>query len=480
MSQTPRVRFAPSPTGELHLGGARTALFNFLFAKQNGGKFCLRIEDTDEVRSREKYVDQICDSLRWLGLHWDGPLLYQSRRKDEYRAAVKKLLNEGKAYRCFCTKEELAEERRKAEKEEGFYGYSGKCSQLSDSEIKGKLNAAELFCIRLKVTDEGRTPFDDEVYGTVDVDNREIDDFIIQRTDGSPTYNFVVVVDDVDMEITHVIRGEDHLTNTSKQIKVYEALDKRIPKFAHLPMILGLDGKRLSKRHGAVGVQTYRDRGYLPEALVNFLALLGWNPGDVQEIFSLDELIQEFSLSRIIKKAAVFDDKKFEWMSGQHIMATPANDLLERIRELDPNWKNDAIPDFLLTIVEVQQKRMKTLVDIMTQSDYFFDAPEDYDFKTALKRWGDESVNVLMKKFLGKLEEVGEWSEERIEETLRDLAQSKELSPGKLIHPTRLALTGVPHGPSLFLLMEMLGEEVCVQRIQTALEKLPLEVREVI
>ncbi len=474
MNNTIRVRFAPSPTGELHLGGARTALFNYLFAKQNGGKFYLRIEDTDEARSREEYVDQICDSLRWMGLHWDGPLLFQSRRKEEYRAAVKQLMNEEKAYRCFCSTEELAEERTNAEKEGSFYGYSGKCSQLTDSEIKGKLNAAEPFCIRLKVIKSGNTSFLDEVYGAIEVENKEIDDFIIQRTDGSATYNFVVVIDDSDMDITHVIRGEDHLTNTLKQIAVYEVLDRNIPKFVHLPMILGTDGKRLSKRHGAVGVQTYREKGYLPQALVNFLALLGWNPGDEREIFSLEDLVQEFSLSRIVKKAAVFDDQKFEWMSGQHVMKTPANELLERIRKLDPEWKKSIIPDYLLAIVEVQQQRMKTIVDIMTQSDYFFDDPENYDQKTSLKRWRDESVNTLMEKFLNSLGSVEEWSEETIEKFLRNLAESEDLNPGKIIHPTRLALTGVPFGPSLFLLMEMLGEEICFRRIRTALNRLPL------
>jgi glutamyl-tRNA synthetase len=474
MNKTIRVRFAPSPTGELHLGGARTALFNYLFAKQNGGKFCLRIEDTDKARSKDKYVDQICDSLRWMGLHWDGPLMFQSRRKEEYRTAVKQLLNEERAYRCFCSTEELAEERTNAEKEGSFYGYSGKCSQLSDSEIKGKLNSAEPFCIRLKVSNSDNTSFVDEVYGTIEVDNKEIDDFIIQRTDGSATYNFVVVIDDSDMDITHVIRGEDHLTNTLKQIAVYEALSRNIPKFVHLPMILSSEGKRLSKRHGAVGVQTYREKGYLPEALVNFLSLLGWNPGDEQEIFSLEELVQEFSLSRIVKKAAVFDDQKFEWMSGQHLMKTSANDLLERIRKLDPEWKSNTIPDYLLAIVEVQQQRVKTIVDIMTQSDYFIEDPKNYDQKTSGKRWKDESVNTLMEKFLISLKSVEEWSEEAIEKSLRNLAESEELSPGKIIHPTRLALTGVPVGPSLYLLMEMLGEEICFRRIQAALNRLPL------
>lgn len=480
MNNTIRVRFAPSPTGELHLGGARTALFNYLFAKQNDGKFYLRIEDTDEARSREEYVDQICDSLRWLGLNWNGPLLFQSRRKDEYRAAVKKLLSEEKAYRCFCTKEELSEERKSAESKGGFLGYSGKCLLLTKSEIKGKLNSAEPFCVRLKVAKSGKILFEDEVYGSIEVNNKEIDDFIIQRTDGFPTYNFVVVVDDSEMEITHVIRGEDHLTNTSKQIKVYEALERNVPIFAHLPMILGGDGKRLSKRHGAVGVQTYRERGFLSEALVNFLALLGWNPGDEREIFSLEELTQNFSLSRIVKKAAVFDDKKFEWMSGQHVMKTPANELLERIRKLDPEWKKSVIPDYLLAIVEVQQKRLKTLVDLMTQSDYFFDGPNDYDEKTARKRWKDESINALMEDFLDSLRTVEEWSEEQLENRLKKFAEERELGLGKIIHPTRLALTGVPNGPSLFLLMEILGEEICFQRIQTALKKLPLESREVI
>lgn len=479
MSQTPRVRFAPSPTGELHLGGARTALFNYLFAKQNSGKFYLRIEDTDEIRSKDEYVDQICNSLRWLGLHWDGPLLYQSRRKDKYREVIKHLLSEKKAYRCFCTKEDLAAARIKAEEEGGFYGYSGKCLKLSDLDIKRKLNAVEPYCVRLQVPDEGKTCFDDAVYGRIEVENQEIDDFIIQRTDGSATYNFTVVIDDSDMEITQVIRGEDHLTNTSKQLQVYKALNKRIPAFAHLPMILGPDGKRLSKRHGAIGVQYYREWGYPAESLVNFLALLGWNPGDERELFTLHDLIHEFSLNRVVKKPAVFDEHKFKWMSGQHMMKIPAKYLLERIYELDPEWKQEVVPDYLLAIIEVQKKRMKTLNEIMNLSDYFFTDPENYDQKAVSKRWKDKDVNILLEKFLQKLKGMEEWSAGQLEKSLRDLAEDEGISPGKLIHPTRLALTGVPHGPSLFILMEMLGEESCFRRLRTALDKLPLSKREI-
>ena len=281
-----KVRFAPSPTGELHIGGARTALFNYLFAKHHNGKFFLRVEDTDRERSKDEFTDQICESLNWLGLHWDGEILFQSNRIKEYQSAIQTLLSGGNAYRCFCSKDLLEKSRA-----EGVYQYPRTCRNLNENEIRKHLNSGENYVIRIKIP-EGQTSYNDIIYGHVTVNNSEIDDFIIARSDGSPTYNLVVVVDDHSMGITHVIRGEDHISNTSKQIQIYKALGFDIPVFAHLPMILGPDKKRLSKRHGAPGVQQFKNDGYLPDALLNYLVLLGWNPDSEQEIFILDEMMQ--------------------------------------------------------------------------------------------------------------------------------------------------------------------------------------------
>ncbi|MDP6836283.1 MAG: glutamate--tRNA ligase [Candidatus Marinimicrobia bacterium] len=472
MKKTPKVRFAPSPTGQLHLGGARTALFNYLFARKHSGQFYLRIEDTDEQRSKQEFVDQICASLRWMGLEWDGPIVYQSGRKEVYQERALKLLSNGMAYHCFCTKEQLSAERQEAVEAGETYKYSGVCRDLSQDEVKAKMNAAEPFCVRVAVP-EGKTNFSDRVYGEIEVDNREIDDFIIQRTNGTPTYNFTVVVDDSDMEVTHVIRGEDHLTNTPKQLIIYQALDRQAPQFAHVPMILGPDGRRLSKRHDAKGVHEYQFLGYLAEALANYLALLGWSHGDEREIFTVEELVKEFSVARIVKKAAVFDEQKLTWVSGQHMMGNIPETLLERIHTLNPDWRTEVAKETLLNIVDIQKGRVKTLVEIMENSDFFFDDPERYDRKTSNKRWKDRTVNELVEFYVTQLESLQEWNESTLEEVLKTVTDEKGLSPGKLIHPARLALTGVPHGPSLFLLMEMIGKETCLRRLAAALERLP-------
>ncbi len=470
-----RIRFAPSPTGELHLGGARTALFNWLFAKHHKGNIFLRIEDTDPVRSRKEYEEQICDSLKWLGLQWDGPVVFQSQRLADYKTAVRKLLETGKAFRCFCSPEKLEKDRKQAPKEGRDYRYPGTCKNLSLEEQKQRLNQGEPFAVRLKIP-RGVTSFKDRIYGNIRVKNSEIDSFIIARSDGSPTYNLVVVVDDHFMGITHVIRGDDHLTNTPKQILIYKALGLDIPKFAHLPMILGPDKRRLSKRHSAVGIQAYRQLGYLPQALLNYLAFLGWNPDTEQEIFTLDELVEKFHLQQVQKKAAVYDEKKLNWVSGQHMVQMPAKALLSRMRELFPEWRKEENEDYLLKIMDIQKNRLKTLSEIITHSKFFFDDPTSYDLKTTRKRWKDDWVNILVQDFVARLEIMEEWSEGMLESELREFCEEQGVSPSKLIHPVRLALSGVPHGPSLFLLMEMLGKVACLRRLKTALEKLPISV----
>ena len=481
----PRVRFAPSPTGQLHLGGARTALFNWLFARKHGGEFLLRIEDTDKLRSKQEYTDQICDSLEWLGLDWDEEIVYQSKRSKKYKTVVKQLLDEGKAYPCFCTKETIAEERKQAEISGTGYYYSGTCRNLDEKIIQANINNEIPFSVRIAVP-EGYTEFYDKIYGKISINNKEIDDFIIARTDGSPVYNLVVAIDDNDMKITHVIRGEDHISNTPKQLMIYNALNYPIPEFAHLPMILGPDKKRLSKRHGATGVQEYRNKGILPEALTNYLALLGWNPGTEQELFisdtsdikiaGLEKLSNEFSIDRVQKKSAVFDEKKLEWMNKQYIKNIPTVKLYFDIKSLHNDWilsKGDN--NYLFKVIDIMKERVTTTHDFVTKTDYFFTDPTEYDAKTVRKRWKDNSVNDLIVQFEKSLEEIDLWNVDQIEIALRKLAERENISAGEIIHPTRLALSGMGSGPSLFDMMELLGKEVCLRRLQKAIDVLPLQ-----
>ena len=468
----PRVRFAPSPTGQLHLGGARTALFNWLYARKHGGKFLLRIEDTDKLRSKKEFTDQICDSLKWLGLDWDEEIVFQSTRNELYKSAIEKLLETGKAYRCFCSKEKIAEERKQAEMSGSGYYYSGTCRNLDEKLVQAKIDNGKSFSVRILVP-EGYTEFDDSIYGNIRVNNKEIDDFIIARTDGSPVYNLVVALDDNDMEITHIIRGEDHISNTPKQLMIYKALNYPIPEFAHLPMILGPDKKRLSKRHGATGVQEYRDQGYLASALINYLALLGWNPGTEQEVFTLDELIKQFSIERVQKKSAVFDDRKLQWMSGQHIYKKSASKILNSIRFNDPDWRKSDDEHYVLKVIELMKERVKSLRDMREMTEMFFDDPQEYDEKALRKKWKDNSINDLVTKFERSLEKIELWDAEQIEIVLRNLAKRENISAGEIIHPTRLALSGIGSGPSLFAMMELLGKETCLRRLQKANKILP-------
>ena len=473
MSNTPILRFAPSPTGELHLGGARTALFNYLFTKKQKGKFYIRIEDTDQQRSKSKYVDQILYSLKWLGIDWDEPIVYQSRRLDQYQKAIRKLVKEGLAYRCFCSVEDLSFERTQAQKSKKLYRYSGKCKRLSNDELKLRLNRAEPFCVRILIP-IGKTKFNDAVYGPIQVDHKEIDDFIIQRTDSTPTYNFTVVLDDLDMRINWVIRGEDHLANTPKQIIVYNALDSKPPNFCHLPMILGPNGQRLSKRDSATGVQEYRDSGVIPGGLLNYLALLGWSPGEDKEIFKFEELIDEFSIDKVVKKGAVFDEKKLNWVCGQHLSNKKSNELLLNMRELYEDWNEKENEDYILDVIDIVKTRVKSLTELEHFSNYFFNDPINFDEKVVRKRWRDSEVNDLMNRYWEKLHELLSWDSESIEEHLRNFADSEEISAGKLIHPIRIAISGQGVGPSLFDVMALLGRERILRRINYAIDNLPL------
>jgi len=465
-----RVRFAPSPTGQLHLGGARTALFNWLFAKHHNGSFLVRIEDTDTLRSKDKFTEQICQSMKWLGLNWDDELIFQSKRTDLYLAAIQTLLESGQAYRCFASKDELDSYRSK----DGSFFYPEIWRNRSENEIQAKLDNKSPFTIRLKTPKEGIVSFSDEIYGSIKVDNSEIDDFIIARSDGRPVYNLVVVVDDHDMEISHIIRGEDHVANTLKQIYIYEALNYSIPIFAHLPMILGADKKRLSKRHGATGVQTYQDLGYTSDVLLNHLALLGWNPGTEQDIFSVDDIIAQFDIKRVQKKSAVFNIQKLNWISAQHIMILPSNSIYNHIKQLNPSWGSNFDTPYVLNVINLLKQRSKTIVDFIDSSHYFFNNPNQFDKKTMRKCWKPDTTTQIIESLLIELNRLSEWNSTSIEGIIKKYAEENKILIGKIIQPTRLAISGVSGGPSLFSIMELLGMKVCISRLNYAINHFPI------
>ena len=461
----PVVRFAPSPTGKLHIGGVRTALFNYLFAKRHNGKFLVRIEDTDKERSKAEYTAQILESLKWLGLDYDEEPIAQSSRGKRYNEVIESLLKSGKVYRCFATNDELQALRDN----DKIFLYPGIWRDRKKEEIDKKLKDNVPFTIRLRVPEEGVVSFKDEVYGTITTKISELDDFIIARSDGSPTYNLTVVVDDNDMNISHVIRGEDHISNTPKQILIYNALGWDLPAFGHLPMILGSDGKRLSKRHGAVGTQTFKDMGYLPESLINYLALLGWNPGNNDEIFDINYLINNFSIQKVNKKSAVFDMTKLDWVSSQKILAKKSSELLELINDFDSSWSSEnRNNDFLVKVIEIIKDRLKTLSDVKDHS-YFFKDPTGFD-EDALKKCWKEPTSGIIDQFLSKLKKLDGWNVKIIDDLIRQCVEELSIGMGKLMQPLRLALAGDLIGPSMPDLMEILGKEVCSKRLENILE----------
>ena len=463
----PRVRFAPSPTGQLHIGGARTALFNYLFARNQDGQFLVRIEDTDRERSKQEHTDQICDSLEWLGLSWDEELVFQSIRTERYQDVVDNLLKQGKAYRCFASRDDLERIR----KETGSYQYPGIWRDRSEKEIKTKLSKGTPFTIRLRSPEAGKTTVEDVIYGNIQVANSEVDDFILVRSDGSPVYNLVVAVDDHDMNISHVIRGEDHVSNTPKQILIYQALNWHIPKFAHLPMILGSDGKRLSKRHSATGVQSYRDEGYQPEALLNYLSLLGWNPGTEEEVMHLDELTAKFRLDQVHKKSAVFDQKKLNWISGQHLVGQTNQDILTGIRNIQPQWGQSKNNDYCSGVIELIKPRSKSLVELIEQSEYFFKDPEEYNRETAKTIWKDEA-GIILESLRDKLNELSSWESAAIEAEFKNIMNDNDLALGKIMKPVRFAICGTVNGPALYAVMALLGRDSCIYRLDRAVKSL--------
>lgn len=468
-----RVRFAPSPTGHLHVGGARTALFNWLFAKNQDGEFLLRIEDTDIERSSEEMVESIMESLQWLGIEWDEEPMFQSRRLERHRQIAMDLMDSGKAYPCFC-KPDRMRENEQLKSAEKTYLYPRTCLAMGPQERRVRIDAGDKFAVRFFVP-EGRTCFEDLVYGSNSVEHHNIDDFVLLRRDGTPTYQLAVVVDDIDMEITHVIRGEGHLSNTPKQILLYNALGKRVPCFAHLPLILGSDKKPLAKRHGATSIASYRDMGFLPRAVVNFLALLGWSPGDDREVLSVEELVERFSLDRVIRKGAVFDIQKLEWLNGQYISSSRAEEIYEEVSrrwvEADLLGAGDVQErkDWLLALIDLLKSRMRLLSDFVEAAKPYLTEDFPYEEGAVKKRWKKpEEVMMILNKVGEVLRELDDFSSESIEEKVRAIAEALDVSNSKVIHPVRVALTGRAAGPGLFELMEVIGREGCIKRLARA------------
>ena len=462
----PRVRFAPSPTGQLHLGGARTALSNYLFTKNQGGKFLVRIEDTDLERSKKEYTDQICQSLDWLGLKWDEELVYQSSNTSVYKSYIDALLKNNKAYMCFASKGELDEIR----KESNSFHYPGIWRDRDVGDINNEIKKGSPFTVRLKTPQDGKTSFEDLIYGNISVENNEIDDFIIARSDGSPVYNLTNVVDDSLMEITHVIRGEDHVSNTPKQILIYNALGFEVPTFAHLPMILGEDKKRLSKRHGATGVNEYESMGYQPDALLNYLVLLGWNPGTDEEIFDLGSLVKNFDIRKVQKKSATYDQKKFNWISSQHLMKEDSEKVLNRLASIDPEWGEYKSQDYLLKVIDLIKPRSNSLTDLIDQSQYFFSSPKNFDSTQLKKVWKQDTSEKII-ELKNVLNSINSWAANELESNFKSFTDQRGIGIGKVMQPMRFLICGSLQGPSLFDLMELIGKEESLKRINYAINE---------
>ena len=479
MKKIVRVRFAPSPTGYLHIGGARTALFNYLFAHNQHGQFLIRIEDTDVSRSQHEMTEAIFNGLRWLGLNWDEEPVYQSNRIQRYREVCQDLLKRNKAYYCFCTPEELEERRQFARREKIEYRYNRKCLKLSQNVVQENLKKGVPRTVRFCVPD-GQTTFQDLVHGEITVQHKEIDDFILLRSDDQPVYHIGVVVDDHDMGITHIIRGDDHLSNTPKQSLMYEALGWEIPVLAHVPLILGPDKKRLSKRHGSTSVEAYKEKGYLPDALLNFIALLGWAPKNDEEILSMNGLIERFSIEGINKKSAIFDEKKLLWMNGVYMRSKKPEDLYDAVFEILHSkaliHENQDSCDVLKTI-DLMKDRVRTLQEFATMGSYFFKDPSEYDTKGVAAYWNQSDILELFNTLKSRFVLIQPWDEQSLEQFMRGLIEEKKVSAGEVMHPIRLALTGVTASPGLFEIMVFLGKDTVIRRIENAMKHLELKRR---
>lgn len=500
-SENVRVRFAPSPTGVLHIGGVRTALFNWLYAKNQDGKFLIRIEDTDTARSEKKYVDDILNCLQWLGLKWDEDLVFQSDRSDFYENKTSELLDRGLAYRCYCTEEEVNTMREQAIREGKKPRYNRKCRDL-----KGSPSGEKPFVVRIKLPLEGSVSFRDELHGEIQVSNQELDDFILVRSNGSPTYNLVVVLDDGDSKISHVIRGDDHINNTPKQVHLYQAFGYSVPRFVHLPMILGPDKKKLSKRHGDVSANVYRERGFLPEAILNFLVRLGWSYGD-QEVFSIEEMIQKFSFQNLQKSSAVFNEEKLLWLNGEHLRKMSPHNIVEIIKrdfgsQIDRQILERIQNPIGMKLVSVILPRIKTVKELVEQlipicrlEETQFDLSSlKWDKKPELKSKVVDAAQEFVQKLGEKIRkeisssspssfEGKPWGEETTLEDLqmdsektgtylKEFTQKEGLKVGEFCQPIRLAITGLASSPGVFDLLPILPWWVIEQRVKSLLDQI--------
>jgi glutamyl-tRNA synthetase len=476
-----RVRFAPSPTGYLHVGGARTALFNWLYARRTGGVFVLRIEDTDAERSSEAMVDGILDGLRWLGLEWDeGPKIggehgpyFQSQRFDRHRAVAARLVASGDAYYCYCTPDELTAKRAAAEQGGGGWKYDRTCCALTPDEIARREANRVPRAIRFRVPG-GATRFDDLVHGAIEFDHTNLEDFVIVRSDGLPTYQLSVVCDDVAMQITEVVRGDDHISNTPKQILLYRAMHAAVPRFAHVPLILGPDKKRLSKRHGATSVTEYQRQGYLPEAMFNFLALLGWSPGDDRELFTRDELVREFALEGISGGNAVFNSEKLDWFNHQHLMRLAPDELARRVKPFFVavgTWTDELLHDrraWFFAVLDLFRPRAKRLDEFASQSRFFFVDELDYDSAAIQKHLRVAGMDEHLIALGAALDALASFDLASTEEALRTVADARGVKAATLIHAVRVAVTGKTVSPGLFEVLSLLGRERVRDRLEAA------------
>ena len=470
-----RVRFAPSPTGYLHVGGARTALFDWLFARKHGGTFILRIEDTDVERSTEESTQGILEAMKWLGLDWDEGPYFQSQRLEQHQAAVRRLIESGDTYYCFCSPDTLERKRQEAAAKKIDFKYDRTCFRLSPDDVKRRLAAGERAAVRFRVP-EGAITFRDEVIGDITIESNTIEDFVLLRSNSQPTYHVGVVVDDIDMGITHVIRGTEHISNTPKQILLYRALNAPIPSFGHVPMILGADKTKLSKRHGATSVMTYAEQGIVPEALRNFLALLGWSPGNDQELFDDEELIRAFSLQGISKANAVFNPDKLAWFNTQYIAKLPHEKLLQYLKPeyikaglwRDSFEKEEA--DWFRFLVDLYRPRAKNLLEFPKLSRMFLIDHVEYDQAAVDKFLKDEKVREYLRMLADRFEALPAFNHETLEAAVRALAEELQIKPGVIMNASRVALTGQAVAPGLFDVMLLLGKDTTVTRLR----KLPV------
>lgn len=474
----PRVRFAPSPTGFLHVGGARTALFNWLYARKLGGDFLLRIEDTDRNRSTDESTRAIFEGLEWLGLDWDEDVVFQGANLPRHQLDGQRLLESGAAYRDFTPQAEIERLRAEAEKSGGAFKFDRSMAALSERETAEKLARGEPFAIRFKVP-EGTTEWDDLVHGRIAFPNKDIEDFVVLRSDNTPVYNMAVVSDDIAMGITLVMRGDDHISNTPKQILLYRALDAAVPQFAHVPMIHGTDGKKLSKRHGATAVGDYRHQGLLPSAMLNFLALLGWSPGDDSEVMMLRELIAKFDTSGLQKKAAIFDTVKLEWMNGQHLAAMPLDELAPHITPmivaagLATEEQLEAKREWYYGLLDLLRVRVRRIDEIVPLAAHYFHDSVEFDADAVAKQWRDApATSAVLEATRDRLAALPAWDTQAMEEGLRALAVELGITGGKIFQPLRVALTGQTVSPGIFDVLRFVGRERSLKRLDAAIDYL--------